>query len=471
MTGQVRLLERIALGAPLPETLSELARLMEASFGDGTRVALYSLDDAGELLLPVAAPSLPAAFLEAIREGIPLEANGGIGGCSGCLEATRRREPVLTPDLASIVDECPHLGFLIEAGLRSCWATPVSTTESDAGGGTALGTMSLWYPEVQDSRFEPSPAQKVVIRFGTHLARIALERARSARTLSRLYDREKRIAETLQRSLLVLPEVKFPALEFAYHYAPARNEALIGGDFYDVFRAEDGRVAFVVGDLTGKGLEAAAATAEVKFTLRAFLREYPDPAAALWRLNRSLLDAQRLSGRARDNLVAVAVAVLDLETGTVHLSSGGSEPVLLLRQMPGEEGRAVFFGSPISGGRGPLLGTMPEDAYPMAVHNLSPGDALVLFTDGLTEARRPLADATANGNGGNGSGGDPRDPRVYGWEAVSYRAAELCTASGADMTAVAQGLVDSATAFGGGHLSDDTCVLTARWVPETRPDE
>jgi Serine phosphatase RsbU, regulator of sigma subunit len=459
LVGQVHLLEGVALGAPIEETLETLAGLMDASLAGQAHVALYRLDDEADppQLVLVAAPGLPAEYIRVARAGVPLES-----GTGGCVEAARRCEPYLVPDLAAEGEvgegaENPYLDPLRAAGLRASWSVPVLSAE--AARGTArglLGTLALWYREPR-APGEPLPhGHEAVVRVGTHLARIALEREDSARTLARLYEKEKRIAETLQRSLLTLPAVEFPGLEYAYVYESARDEAQIGGDFYDVFALPDNRVALVVGDLTGKGLEAAAATAEVKFTLRAFLREYPDPAAALWRLNRSLLEAQRLSGRARDNLVAVVVAVLDMETGVLHLSGGGAEPPLLLVQAGHDAGSAGgYVGQAIPGGRGPLLGTMPEDAYPLAVYSLAPGDALVLFTDGLTESRRP----------GPNPDDSPQDPRVFGWDAVAEQAARLCAGSGADMKVLTHGLVEAATEYGGGHLSDDVCVLAARWMP------
>ena len=92
--------------------------------------------------------------------------------------------------------------------------------------------------------------------------------------------KERHVAETLQRTILEdVPEDRFPGLAVASCYAAAWQEARIGGDFYDAFALEGGRAAFVVGDASGKGLEAAVRTAEVKFALRAFLHQDPTPAS------------------------------------------------------------------------------------------------------------------------------------------------------------------------------------------------
>jgi PAS domain S-box-containing protein len=108
-------------------------------------------------------------------------------------------------------------------------------------------------------------------------------------------ERQREIATALQRSLLVVPPPDaFPGLSVKPFYEPADAEALVGGDFFDVVAVAEDRVALVVGDATGKGLGAAAHTAEVKFALRAFLREHAGPASALEHLNNFLVDRDRL---------------------------------------------------------------------------------------------------------------------------------------------------------------------------------
>ena len=114
----------------------------------------------------------------------------------------------------------------------------------------------------------------------------------------------------------------------------------------------DGRVALVVGDVTGKGLAAATHTAEVKFALRAILHEHPEPARALARLNRFLMQAQ--PGGAELPLVAVSLAVVDTRTGEAAVASAGAEYPLLLRA--GGAAEEVREG-------GMLLGTLPDADY------------------------------------------------------------------------------------------------------------
>lgn len=244
---------------------------------------------------------------------------------------------------------------------------------------------------------------------------------------------EHQITETLQRSLLSAPaEDAFAGLCVHTEYEPAWKEALVGGDFYDVLALGEGRVALVVGDVTGKGLAAATHTAEVKFALRAILHEHPEPSRALGRLNRFLMQGQ--PGGPDLPLVAVALAVVDARTGEAAVASAGAEYPLLLRA--GGAAEAVRAG-------GLLLGTLRDAEYEAETLRLLPGDSLLLVTDGLTEAR-----------GGS---------QFFGYEGLTW-AAQRAQAAGAGR--IGQEIIADAKRFTGGALHDDVCLLVVRREPE-----
>lgn len=237
---------------------------------------------------------------------------------------------------------------------------------------------------------------------------------------------EHRIAETLQRSLQSAPaEDAFPGLRVHTEYEPAWKEALVGGDFYDALALGEGKVALVVGDVTGKGLAAATHTAEVKYALRAILHEHPEPARALARLNRYLMQAQ--PGGDGQPQVAVALAVVDTRTGEAAVASAGAEHPLLLRA----GGAAEEIGA-----GGMLLGTLCESDYEAQTLRLAPGDCLLLVTDGLTEARSRH--------------------EFFGYEGLT-RAAQRAQA--ADAGRIGQTIIADAKRFTGGALHDDVCLL------------
>jgi PAS domain S-box-containing protein len=263
----------------------------------------------------------------------------------------------------------------------------------------------------------------------------------------RAEEKQRRIAETLQRSMLITPlEGAFPCLDVKPHYEAAWDEALVGGDFHDAFALAGGRVALVVGDVTGKGLEAASYTTEVKFALRAFLREDADPASALSRLDRFLRDGQLFDRRAIGTFVCLSLAVVDPVGGEAVFAIAGCEPPLIVRAADRRVDAIRAGGLPLGTG----FDVVPDGRrpYEREVVPLAPGDLLVMTTDGITEAR--AAD---------------RSVSFFGIEGLVD--AVLKAASDGDETAslsdIAAAALDAAKAFaGGGGLNDDVCLLLAR---------
>ena len=184
------------------------------------------------------------------------------------------------------------------------------------------------------------------------------------------------IARTLQSSLLParLPEI--PGFELAARYRPAGEGIDVGGDFYDVFRRAEGEWAFVLGDVVGKGPPAAALTALARYTTRAAALEHPEPSVVLGLLNEALLreDApDRLMSAVQGRLVLGPAAPV------LTFAEGGHPPLLLAR-----DGKVQPMPT---GGR--LLGVMGEPELEDRSVALEPGDTLVLYTDGLTDAGAP----------------------------------------------------------------------------------
>ena len=260
------------------------------------------------------------------------------------------------------------------------------------------------------------------------------ERKRAEEERDALLARQTRVAETLQRSLLLMPPPDaFPGISIKTLYQSASDEAKVGGDFHDAFALPDGRVALVAGDVTGKGLEAATYTAEVKFVLRAFLREAPSPANALERLSHLIHGERRVGSDLRgSNYVVAAVALVDTRTGEVTYSTAGMEPPFLLRPATGE---VLEMGA-----GGPLLGAQEGAPYEMQRERMWPGDLLVMATDGLTEARQGR--------------------RFFGYDGLVGAVRE--SAHLGSLADIAQAVARRAQDFAGGTLTDDVCLLLAR---------
>jgi PAS domain S-box-containing protein len=195
---------------------------------------------------------------------------------------------------------------------------------------------------------------------------------------ARLYSERSYIASRLQHSLLPphLPEV--PGMEIAARFRPAGEANEVGGDFYDIYQTAGGRWALVIGDVCGKGADAASVTAIARYTLRAATMHSQDgPEHSLRLLNEVLM--QQVTP---DRFCTVAYATLDLNDGVARLSvaSGGHPTPLIVRA----DGTVSPIGDP-----GTLLGVVSDPVLHEATTELHPGDSVVFYTDGLTEARIP----------------------------------------------------------------------------------
>ncbi|RAK43059.1 stage II sporulation protein E [Actinoplanes lutulentus] len=193
---------------------------------------------------------------------------------------------------------------------------------------------------------------------------------------STLYEQRRDEIMTLQRHLLPsrLPSVE--GLSIAASYAVGDQHLEVGGDFYDVVVRDDGTVAALIGDVCGRGVDAAALTGMARHTLAALVDERLPASRAMSRLNARL----RLDGSWRFVTAGVAMLRPAGENFDVQwLSAGHPAPILLRRDAPPRRGR----------GGGVPLGILPEPRFGRSRVRLAPGDTLVIFTDGLTESRDP----------------------------------------------------------------------------------
>ncbi|WP_042366393.1 PP2C family protein-serine/threonine phosphatase [Streptacidiphilus neutrinimicus] len=208
-----------------------------------------------------------------------------------------------------------------------------------------------------------------------------LRRRREAEEARRRAEADR---ERLQEALAVLQQNLLPpqlptiaGMEGQAHYHTASPD-LLGGDFYDLFPLDAGRWAFFLGDVCGKGPQAAAVTSLTRYTLRAAALHDPDPTTVLTTLNTVLHDRYS-SGDTR--YCTAIFGVLEPVAGhvDVHMASGGHPSALIHRG----DGTADFLPTP----GGMLIGVLPQVQFTAAHTRLHPGDTLLLYTDGLTEAR------------------------------------------------------------------------------------
>jgi sigma-B regulation protein RsbU (phosphoserine phosphatase) len=246
-----------------------------------------------------------------------------------------------------------------------------------------------------------------------------------------VYQREHHIAEVLQRALIPEIGVDIPGCRIAAKYQSAlTDEARVGGDFYDVFVLSNGHLGLVMGDVSGKGLEAAVHTAMAKYYLRAYAHVYSDPGLVMARLNASLCDSTP-----EGLFVTVFYGVLDPSTGLLTYANGGHDEPLHYAH---EAGTAALLKV-----TGQAVGITDTCSYAQGVVRLSPGDVLLIYTDGVTNARH--------------KGG------FFGAEGLSAVLVENAKGSEAD---IVESVLNTATEFAHGNLSDDAAVLVVRYDGE-----
>lgn len=208
------------------------------------------------------------------------------------------------------------------------------------------------------------------------LAEILGRRAALALDNARLYQERSQLARSLQRSLLPTSLPTVPGIEVAARYRPA-PEGEVGGDFYDVFEVGDGRWALVIGDVAGKGPDAAALTALVRHTVRtAWLEEDRDPEEIMRILHGVILR------EGTERFCTLILGTLDLSTRphALVLASGGHPPPLVLRADGSVEAVKV---------PGMLVGALSEADFGRRELTLDRGESLLLYTDGIGDVGRP----------------------------------------------------------------------------------
>jgi PAS domain S-box-containing protein len=206
------------------------------------------------------------------------------------------------------------------------------------------------------------------------LALLQLAADRVALTIdhARVYEREHRIAETLQRSLLPERLPQLPGLSVAARYQPAATEAEVGGDWYDVIPIPGGAVGLVMADVAGKGLAAASMVGRLRSALRAYALEGHDPATVVERLNRLVWTEFEES-----QMATLLYVVVDPAEGQLRWVNAGHPPPLLVVG----EGLPHF----LEGENAVPLGVLPFPTFEELSISLDPGGTIVLYTDGLVE--------------------------------------------------------------------------------------
>ena len=308
--------------------------------------------------------------------------------------------------------------------VRSYLAVPLTMVDGESAGGFVFGHSQAGVFDVEAEAAASSIASTAAVAIANARLLQAARHEAAAREVA-LRQRDQ-VAVALQQSLLPPDLPAISGLEIGAHYHAGTE--LVGGDFYDVFTLGEDTWGIVLGDVCGSGPEAASQTALTRHTVRTAAMFDTDPATVVQTLNRALL---------RSNTTRFTTAVFlrltrHADRVAVTIASGGHPPPLICRRDGTiEESSAT----------GPLLGVtdVPIDTLQVAHYVLAPGDMLVLYTDGLTEARRSGV--------------------LFDVEGVK---ATLTRERDESPVRLANALVDAALRHAGAPLNDDVAIVILR---------
>ena len=344
----------------LDTTLRNVARVAVPDIADWC--AIHLLEESGQIRLAAVAHADPSREQLAwsmderwppdpeARYGVPAVIRTGQGHAGSRVSDEQLQDAAIDAD---------HLEHLRGLGAGSYVITPLRAA------GRVFGAVTF-VADVAHGALAPEDvdlAEELARRSG-----LAIENAR-------LYTERSRIAHTLQAELLPtrLPDIPGASVAVRYRAAGELNE--VGGDFYDVFERRDGRWALVIGDVSGKGAEAAAVTALARHTVRTASLQPATAADLLVTLNEALM-----TQRAGTEFCTVCVATLDPPASggaRLRIALGGHPPALVLRA----SGEVEAHGAP-----GTLIGVFPDPSIEETELRLASGDVVLLYTDGVTEA-------------------------------------------------------------------------------------
>ena len=401
------------------ELLAQVTARSIGQFADGCAVDLLEGGVLRRVVLDHRDPIKAEAYRE-LRRLYPPRSGAG----NALLRVVETRKPLLMPAIsesfqrAYALDE-RHLALMRLVDARSAISVPLIARDR------VLGLLSF----VRD---DDVPYDEDALDLAEDVARrlaLAIDNALLFAERVEGEARFRRLAQTLQASLLPphLPDI--PGMQLAAAYRPAAKGVDVGGDFYDVFPLERDSWGIVVGDVCGKGPEAATLTAFARYTVRAAAVHHSQPSRAIATLNQAVLRDDRYEpGRF---LTLVFARVRPLADGAeLTLSLGGHPQPLVVRA----NGDVEAVGEP-----GSLVGVVQVPDLTDSVVRLGPGDALLCFTDGVTDVRR-----------GRDVFGEPRLAELLA-ECAGLSPAKL-------VKRVEQALEE----FGGGISRDDTALLALR---------
>lgn len=319
--------------------------------------------------------------------------------------------PVLLEDVPNC-EFCRYKDLICTGGVHHMLSVPMRSHDRLVG---AMNSFRL-----NNIPFDDSDMRTLSIIASA--AAVAIENAEA-------YNRERNMADKLQLGIQPDSAFELPGFSVGCDYVPSSTDARVGGDFYDVVPLGDGKVGIVMADISGKGIEAAVYTAMVRFTLRGLMLSELDPGQVMSRLN----DA--VCAFVPDEIfVTLFYGVLDTQTREIVFANAGHDhPIVFIHS------KCSFQECEVTGR---AIGMLPGEVYESGMVTLCDHDLIVLFTDGITEARR--------------------DKVFFGTDRIKEVILETADLSAPETVAA---LFAEVRTFTGGSLKDDAGVLVIKALP------
>jgi serine phosphatase RsbU (regulator of sigma subunit) len=389
-----------------------LARLAVPSLGDVAMVDIVTPDGLIDRLAAQSAGSPVAEMFAKLRQDAPIDPHGPHPVAEVIRTGrTKYLDELSDEEIDRITTRENEREMLRRHRFRSCIVLPLGAR------GAVLGALTLWI--MRPAKAFDETARRTAKRLADRAA-LALDNAR-------LHEQQSHIASVLQRSLLPrsLPEIR--GFESSSRFLAAGEAYEVGGDFYDVFRSGSGSWTAVIGDVCGKGPEAASLTALARYTVRTASSPDSSPSQVLRTLHESIR-----SERSDFRFCTAALARIQAPSdgnGEAHLtvSLGGHPLPIVLRK----DGRVETIGEP-----GTLLGVLPSPTLADVDASLEVGDSLILYTDGVLDV--------ANRD----KRGDP-----------NWFKDQIAVAAGKNADEIAERLAQAAIERHGDELRDDIALL------------
>ena len=330
----------LQLDRVLAEVVSSVREVMKAD-----AVMIMNLNEANQVLTVIRSEGFSR-----LSGGYTVKVGAGIAGI-----AAKVGRPMILhdDDLQSSPYKFPE--HVRDEGLKTVLSVPLKVRDR------IIGLINIYKKVI----FHYSPTEINLLSTLANSAAIAIENAR-------LYNEQYDIAQIIRRNLMPQKEMSYKNIDVGFVYIPSE---LLSGDYFEVITLSDSRYGLVISDVSGKGTQAAIYNARAKYILKSYAMADYSPSGILTLLNMIIEEEA-----AQEKFISLLYVDLDVEANEIIVSSAGHEPLIMWDD---SEKEAIIIDEP----KDLPIGILPDSTYTEKIYRIDKGDILVLYTDGITEAR------------------------------------------------------------------------------------